>query len=175
MHRPLVYYDHPTLRQKAKNIPLITAEIKKLAEDMIDTMIHHNGVGLAGPQIGQLLRIFVIRDEFVDQAGDYQFGPSEVFINPMITNPSTKTVVMPEGCLSIPGIHSDVERPASIHIRYQTLDGETVTEEVTGFRARVMMHENDHLNGTLFIDRLPSDDRKQLEPELRVIKQKHKA
>ena len=80
---------------------------------------------------------------------------------------------MLEGCLSIPGVHAEVVRPLSIHVRYQTLDRRTVEEDVVGFRARVIMHENDHLNGNLYIDRLSSQERKKIEPLLRVIKEKH--
>lgn len=172
---PLCYYDDPILRKKALAIEKITPEIKQLAQDMIETMIHqNNGVGIAGPQVGKLLRIFIIRDEFAQPDGKWSFGPSEVMINPQLSQPSPEIVVMSEGCLSIPGIHSDVSRPASIKIRYQKLDGEIVEEIASGFRARVIMHENDHLNGVLFIDRLSAGERAKLDSHLRVVKQKYK-
>lgn len=172
---PLCYYDDPILRKKALKIEAITPEIRQLAADMIETMIHqNNGVGIAGPQVGKLLRIFIIRDEFTGSDGRWQFGPAEVMINPEISKPTPEQVAMSEGCLSIPGIHADVVRPAGLYIRYQNLDGQIVEEIVTGFRARVIMHENDHLNGVLFIDRLPKDLRARIDPQLRAVKQKYK-
>lgn len=172
---PLFYYDHPMLRKKAKPIEKITDEVIELAHNMVESMIHYNGVGLAGPQIGQLLRLFVIRDESIAEDGSYQLGEPEIFMNPTLSKPSKESVIMPEGCLSIPGLHRDVERPASICISYQTIDGHTKTENVAGFRARVMMHENDHLNGVLYIDRLSPRERKELGPQLRSVKQEYKS
>ena len=137
-------------------------------------MVHYNGVGLAAPQIGKLHRIFVVRDEIAQPDGEYQFGPPEVIINPVLSGPSSEMVVMPEGCLSIPGVHTDVIRPSTIHVRYQKLDGQFVEKELTKFLARVFMHENDHLNGVLFFDRLTPEQRKELEPQLRDVKQKYK-
>lgn len=172
---PLCYYDDPILRKKALPIEKITPEIVKLAEDMIETMIdQHNGVGIAGPQVGKLLRIFIIRDEFALPDGKWSFGPPEVMINPQLSEPSLETAFMSEGCLSIPGIHSDVTRPAAIKVRYQKLDGQVVEEVISGFRARVIMHENDHLNGVLFIDRLTAEARAKIGPQLRAIKEKYK-
>jgi len=169
----LLYYDHPGLRKKAVPIEEITEEIKQFAQDMVETMIHFNGVGLASPQVNRHVRLVVIRDEFVDEDEQYRLGPPEVLINPVLTLPSKEIDRMPEGCLSIPGIHAEVARPISIHIRYQTLDGRVVEEDVIGFRARVMMHENDHLNGVLYIDRLSPEDRARIEPMLRAVKSKY--
>ena len=171
---PLCYYDDPVLRTKALPIEDITDEIRRLSEDMIETMIHHNGVGLAGPQVGKLLRIFIIRDEIIEADGKVDYGLPEVMLNPVLSRPSKETAVMPEGCLSIPGVHYDVARPAKIHIRYQKLDKTFAEEEVAGFRARVIMHENDHLNGVLYFDRLTPEVRKKLEPRLRAVKQKYR-
>jgi len=171
---PLCYYDDPVLRKKAQLIERITPEIEQLASDLIETMIHANGVGIAAPQVGKLLRIFIIRDEFLRPDGTCDFGQPEVMINPVLSQPSAQTALMSEGCLSIPGIHADVTRPSAIQIRYQKLSGEWAEEKVSGFRARVIMHENDHLNGVLFIDRLSPDLRSKLEPQLRTIKQKFK-
>lgn len=171
---PLCYYDDPVLRKKAQPIPEITPEIVKLSEDMIETMIQQNGVGLAGPQVGKLLRIFVIRDEFTLPDGKWSFGPPEIMVNPQISAPSKGTAVFSEGCLSIPGIHMDITRPAALKIRYQKLTGEWVEEAVSQFRARVIMHENDHLNGVLFIDRLSPEERSRIDSQLRALKQKYK-
>ncbi len=172
---PLVYFDDPLLRKKAQPIEEITEEIRQLADRMIESMIHYNGVGLAAPQVGRLLRLYVIREELLGSDGQYQFGPAEVIVNPILSEPSDEIAAMSEGCLSIPGIHVDVPRPLRIRVRYQTLEGEIKEEEASGFRARVFMHENDHLNGVLFIDRLAPDVRKALDPELRAVKQKYRS
>lgn len=169
---PLLYYDDAGLRKKAFPIEMIDEDIKRLAQDMIDSMIHFNGVGLAAPQVGRLVRLIVIRDEFVGEGEEYSLGPPEVFINPILTRPSTETEKMPEGCLSLPGIHAEVVRPACIHVRYQKLDGKFVDEDAVGFRARVIMHENDHLNGVLYIDRISPEERARIEPMLRELKDK---
>ncbi len=171
---PLSYYDDPVLRKKALKIEKITDEIHQLSADMIESMIHYDGVGLAAPQAGKLLRIFVIRDEIPQPDGSYDFGPPEVIINPVISNPSAEMVFMSEGCLSIPGLHSDILRPAAIHVRYQRLDGEFVEEKASGFRARVFMHENDHLNGVLFFDRMTPEQRKKIDSHLRSVKMKYR-
>ncbi len=170
---PLLYYDDSELRKKSKPIEVITDEIQRFAQDMVESMIHYNGVGLAAPQVGRLLRLIVIRDEFIGSEEEYLLGPPEILINPILSAPTKKTEKRPEGCLSVPGIHAEVERPSGIHVRYQKIDGSIVEEDVAGFRARVIMHENDHLNGVLFIDRIFSDDRRKIEPLLRELKEKY--
>jgi len=166
-------YDDPILRKKAEPIERITPEIEQLAKDMIETMIAANGVGLAGPQIGHLLRIFIIRDERIDGTGGYILGEPEVIINPTLSNPSEEKVVMVEGCISLPGLYVEVIRPKTIHIRYMNLKGEWVEEVLDEFRARVTMHENDHINGVLMIDRMDKQTRKKIEPNLFAIKKKY--
>lgn len=175
MKLPLFYYGHSILRTKAKPIAQITPDIVQLAEDMIESMIAYgNAIGLAANQVGQLLRIFVIREEKFHEDGTFQsLGPPEVFINPVITNPSKEMEVMQEGCMSIPKVYPHVPRPKSIHISYQNLKGETIEEDVHGFRARMLMHENDHLNGVLMIDRTDPKERKQLESALQAVKKKY--
>ena len=171
---PLIYYDDPILRKKALIIEEISEEIHQLAKDMIKAMIHYNGVGLAAPQVGQLLRIFVIRDELTKPDGTYYLGPPEVIINPIMSDPSPEMVLMPEGCLSIPYVHHDIIRPSEIHVSYQTLEGQFVEEDLSGFRARVFMHENDHLNGVLFFDRMTPEGRRKIDSHLRAVKKKYR-
>lgn len=165
-------YGNPVLRAKAQPVAEITPEIESFVQDLIDTMIAYDGIGIAAPQVGKLLRIFVIREEIFLPNDQYTLGPIEVFINPVLTQPSKETDVMTEGCLSLPKLHVEVERPVSIHIRYQNLKGEWKEENPSGFRARMLMHENDHLNGVLTIDRTSDKNRKQVEPMLREFKQK---
>ncbi len=166
-------YEDSVLRKQALPIEAITPEIEKLGRDMIETMILHKGVGLAGPQVGVLLRIFVIQDERVNEVGEWVVSEPEIIINPVLSKPSQEKEVMQEGCLSLPGLHIDVVRPRTIHIRYQNIKGEWVEELVTDFRARVMMHENDHLNGVLTIDRMDKKERKKVEPLLQAIDKKY--
>jgi len=166
-------YEDPVLRKQALPIEAITPEIEKLGRDMIETMILHKGVGLAGPQVGVMLRIFVIQDERVNDIGEWVVSEPEIIINPVLSKPSQEKEAMQEGCLSLPGLHVDVVRPRTIHIRYQNIKGEWVEELVTDFRARVMMHENDHLNGVLTIDRMDKKERKKVEPLLQAIDKKY--
>lgn len=169
----LRYYGDPVLRKKCEKVEVLTPEIKKLVHDMIETMIHHNGIGLAASQIGELVRIFIIREELMGPSGDFYFGEPRVFINPVLSDPIPETEIMLEGCLSIPGLHINVERPKGITIEAMGLDGKTFKETILGFTARQFMHENDHLNGTLHIDRCSKKDRQRIEPALRRIKEKY--
>jgi len=173
MKLPLRYYGDPILRAKAKTIEKIDAEIVQLAHDMVAAMLEYNGVGLAAPQVGKLLRIYVFRDEWLNPAGHYELGHPQIAINPVLSSPSNDTETMLEGCLSLPNLHVNVVRPKKIHIRYQNLDGEFIEKTLEGFLARVNMHENDHLNGVLHVDRASPKDRKAIEVELQKIKKKY--
>ncbi|PIS02983.1 MAG: peptide deformylase [Chlamydiae bacterium CG10_big_fil_rev_8_21_14_0_10_42_34] len=171
---PIRYYGHPDLRVKAKPVEKITPEIIKICESMLAKMISlDNCIGFAGPQLGILLRIFVIREEIFLPDDKYALGDPEVIINPVLSSPSKELESMAEGCMSLPGLHVDVVRPKSIHVRYQNLKGEFVEEDLTDFRARMFMHENDHLNGVLHIDRMDPKERKKIEKILRDMKQKY--
>ncbi|MDR2053573.1 MAG: peptide deformylase [Treponema sp.] len=141
------------LRQKAEPVKPIGAEYKKIAEDMLDALHEGKGVGLAGPQVGLMKRIFVIH---VDR------DIPRVFINPTITMTSQEQVKYEEGCLSIPGIYADVTRPESIQVQAWNERGRPFTLDAGGILARVILHEYDHLEGTLFIDRLSEPKRKKI-------------
>jgi peptide deformylase len=174
MKLKLHYYGHPILRQKATAVAELTPEVIKTAQDMVETMLSHdNSIGFAGPQLGVSLRMFVIREEKSDDNENYYLGPPEVIINPVLSNPSKEMVVMAEGCMSIPKLHVEVARPAEIHVTYMNLKGEIITEHLKEFRARMFMHENDHLNGVLTIDRMDPKERKKIEPMLRALKEQY--
>lgn len=173
MKLPLTYYGDPLLRQKGEEIGEITPEIVQLAHDMIETMRASNGVGIAAPQVGKSLRLFIICDEKVGPDGEILLGEPEVILNPTLTAPSQESASMVEGCLSIPGVRVEVVRPLKIQIRYQNLKGEWIEEEATDFRARVIMHENDHINGVLMIDRTSEKERRRIEPLLKKIKKRY--
>ncbi|OGZ34938.1 MAG: peptide deformylase [Candidatus Portnoybacteria bacterium RIFCSPLOWO2_01_FULL_43_11] len=158
--------NNPILRQKAKEVKEITAEIKRLILDMEETMEKAAGVGLAAPQIGQSLRVLVAKsnDEPRTFRGQSIFarkrGPQKVrgeiiaLINPEIKKFSRKKVVMEEGCLSLPKQFSLIERPAKIKVKGLTEEGEKIKIKINGLLARIIQHEIDHLDGILIIDRI---------------------
>jgi peptide deformylase len=141
------------LRQKAEPVKPINGEIAKIAAEMIETMHQSKGVGLAGPQIGLKKRIFVVH---VD--GDVP----RVFINPSIIGTSQEMIKLEEGCLSVPGVWVDVVRPVSVRVQAWNEKGRPFTIETDGILARVILHEYDHLEGTLFIDRIPESRRNKI-------------
>ena len=132
------------LRQKSQPVPEVTDEIRALCNDMFETMIAADGVGLAGPQVGKLLRLFVvIADDDVRR----------VFINPHIIATSQELCDYDEGCLSIPKLYESITRPAKVTVQALNEDGKPFTLEADGFLARIIQHEYDHLDGILYIDR----------------------
>ena len=132
------------LRQKATPVTEINDDIRKLAEDMFDTMIAANGVGLACPQVGLSIRMFVIiADDDVRR----------VFINPQIIKTSEETCDYEEGCLSLPQVWEVINRPEKVTVQALDQNGKPFTLEADGFLARIIQHENDHLDGILYIDR----------------------
>jgi peptide deformylase len=133
------------LRQKAEPVNPINAATAKLAEEMLETMHQSKGIGLAAPQVGLMKRIFVIHID-----GDVP----RVFINPSIVATSQETIKQEEGCLSLPGVWADVVRPESVRVQAWNEKGRPFTLETGGILARAILHEYDHLEGTLFIDRL---------------------
>ena len=156
---PIVTLGHLVLKERAKEISEINVDIKQLAEDMYQTMYNANGVGLAAPQIGKGIRLFVIDAEPMDE--ELLKGAKMVFVNPIMLEESGEKWPHDEGCLSLPGIREEVKRHEKITIEYQNLEGEKFTQSFDGLLARVIQHEYDHLEGKLFIDYL-SPFRKRL-------------
>lgn len=148
----LRFYPDEILYEKAEPIAEIDGEVAALAESMIETMHSAQGIGLAGPQVGLLQRIFVVH---VD--GD----TPRVFINPQILRTSMEEVDIEEGCLSIPAIYAKVRRPEIVEVQAFNERGRPFTLEADGLLSRVIQHENDHLNGVLFIDHLSERARKR--------------
>jgi len=163
---PLAYYGDPILTKKADPIIKITDDIRNLVEEMIETMDACDGIGLAAPQIHHSIRLFVIRTPIETEQDKFELGEVQVFINPTLSLPSSETWRASEGCLSIPTIHSLVERPKEITVEYTSLDGRLIEKRFSGWEARVIMHENDHIDGILFIDRLDKEERVPLTPFL---------
>jgi peptide deformylase len=138
-------YGDPVLRRRAATVTEVTPEVRRLVEDMIDTMYDEVGIGLAAPQIGVSLRLIVV--------GDDEGRTARALVNPRIVDQGGQ-VTAEEGCLSIPGIFAQVTRAEWVKVEGEDLDGRPVTIEGRGLRARVYQHEMDHLDGILFIDRL---------------------
>lgn len=174
------YFGDPILRQKASPITEITPEVRQVVADMQATLKAHPGWGLAAPQVGHPIRLFLSWVPDCRVATEYDveasFDPSQirVYINPKLINPSNEICTYVEGCMSLPDIFPPVTRPIGITVEAMDLEGNTFTRDLWGFQARVIMHENDHLNGVLHIDRTPPRDRKLLEPQLRALKKQEK-
>lgn len=148
---------HPTLRQRASELlwPL-SPDALRLAEDMVETMLDAPGAGLAAPQVGVSVRLIVYRVEAhraTGQPGDIPCGPT-VLANPEVEPIGTATEGVWEGCLSLPGLRGYVERPSTVRLTARMLDGAPVQAVLTGFTARVVQHEVDHLDGILFPQRM---------------------
>lgn len=169
----IYYYGHPILRKRCEPVKEITDEIRKLAHDMIETMDKNDGIGLAAPQVGHSIRMFVLRNYVFTEEGHWTLSEPKVYINPKLSKPSEHVISDTEGCLSFPGIRVHVSRPDKIVIEAMDLDGKTFVEELEGYNARVRMHENDHINGVLFIDRIEAHEKKKIDPALKAIKKKY--
>ncbi len=144
----VIYYPHPTLRYVSKPIKRVDADLRRIAEEMLDLMYQSRGVGLAANQVDLPLRMFV-----ANPTGEQGSGEEFVIINPEVERPKGSESAE-EGCLSIPGLHGEVVRPKTIRLSAYDIKGNPIETTVEGFLARIFLHEIDHLNGTLFIDRM---------------------
>jgi peptide deformylase len=167
---PIVTYNDKVLRTKAKPIKENSEELQQLIDDMLHTMYNSNGVGLAAPQIGKEMRLFVVdADPMTEELEDEKdLGPI-VFINPEIKTTSGDTVKMEEGCLSIPDVRDDIPRPEFVEVFYKDRHFNEKTMLFKGFVSRVVQHENDHLNGVLFVDYLSAFRRRLHRSQLKKI------
>jgi peptide deformylase len=147
--RPLVILPAPQLRLTSAPIARVDDGVRKLAEDMLETMYAAPGIGLAAVQVGEMNRLITI-----DVSHDEDAKEPRVFINPEILWKSEELSVYEEGCLSIPDYYEEVERPAKIRVRYTNLAGEPEEVEADGLLATCLQHEIDHLDGVLFIDHI---------------------
>lgn len=172
---PIVAYGNPVLRKTGEEIEPDYPGLKELIDNMWETMYASNGVGLAAPQIGRAIRLFVIDsqqifDNMEDEEERNQYpgddGIKKVFINAIVKETGGEPWVYNEGCLSIPKIREDVTRTQSVTIEYEDEDFEIHTETYTGITARVILHEYDHIEGKLFIDYLPLLKKKLIKRKL---------
>jgi len=148
--------DNPILRQKAVEVKDFGKGLKKMAKDMLETMIKANGLGLAAPQVGISKRMFLI-------VLDYKSGNEKAIamVNPVILAQSKETELAEEGCLSLPDMFERVERPIEITVEFSDLDGNRQVLTLSGLNAREVLHENDHLDGVLFTDRFREQERER--------------
>jgi peptide deformylase len=154
--RDILVVPDPTLKKVSARVDVVDDELRALMDDMLETMYAAPGIGLAAIQVGVARRVIVM-----DLAR--QEGPPapQFFVNPEILWASEETAPYEEGCLSVPEIYDEVERPSRVKIRYQTYQGETVEEDAEGLYAVCIQHEMDHLEGVLFIDHLSRLKREQ--------------
>jgi len=173
MKHQLRYYGDPILREKAQPVEEITEEVRQLVKEMLEFIKTHDALGLAAPQIGILLRIFVANVDYEDENGEVHVTEPTVYINPVLKNHSEAIVERTEGCLSVPKLYLAIPRPLSVTVEAMDINGNRFTRDMYGYAARNIMHENDHLNGVLFFDWLKGKRRTQIDPQLRLIKQKY--
>ncbi len=174
MIRPIVAYGDPVLKRRAEPIDLEgdTAWLQELIDDMYETLHNAHGVGLAAPQIGESIRLFITdasayadQEEEMEPLRDFR----EVFINPEIVEEEGDTWDFEEGCLSIPGIREEVERPPIVRIRYYDRNLEAQDKTYQGLAARIVQHEYDHIEGILFTDHLKPLKKRLLKRKLKEI------
>lgn len=173
---PIYVVPQPVLKKPAEVVSAITPDIRKLVDDMVETMYAARGIGLAAPQVGVSQRVIVMdvdqkrpdgsdHDEDSDEDEDdapLEKGTVRVFINPEVVWESEEENVYEEGCLSIPGQYAPVTRPKQVRVKYMDLDGNTQEVEADGLLATCLQHEIDHVNGILFTDHLSSLKRDML-------------
>jgi peptide deformylase len=164
---PIYTYGHEVLKKVAKPIKHVDDGLKTLIADMFETMHQASGIGLAAPQIGKSIRLLVVD---LSRQEDYKDEKPLVVINPQILETKGR-VTMEEGCLSLPGIRETVERPRKILLKYRDEKFAEHEQWFDGLTSRVLQHENDHLNGDLFIDYLDSEIKKEFKQDLADIKQ----
>jgi peptide deformylase len=161
----ILFYGDPILRKKAKPVTAFDGALSEFAEEMIQTMMERDGVGLAAPQVGKSVQLVVIDATKGEK-------PPLVLVNPVFTYLSKEKEEREEGCLSFPDIHLDIKRPSIVSVKAQDVHGQECTiEKADGLLARALLHEIDHLNGLLIIDQVSVIQRKLLSGRLKKIAQ----
>ncbi|HLP74859.1 MAG TPA: peptide deformylase [Bacteroidales bacterium] len=166
---PIVIYGHPILRKTAAEIDKDYPGLEQFISDMFETMYHSDGLGLAAPQVGKSIRLFVIDGKALAEDEPELADFKKVFINAHITERSADLIPMTEGCLSIPNLREEVERESRIKINYYNENWEYHDEVYEGYKARIIQHEYDHLDGILFPDRLSPLKKRLLKGKLTAI------
>jgi peptide deformylase len=179
MIREIVHYDAPVLRARGREIGAMTPAIKSLVQDLLDTMRHARGVGLAAQQIGEALQIAVIDVTGIKERPSKMWIKGKpvdpeaymplILINPVV-KPTKSKIIGHEGCLSFPRLTLDIARAQRVGVRTQTLDHPLFEFDAGGLLARAVLHEVDHLHGRLFIDHLSTEERRLIREDLEYIK-----
>lgn len=167
---PIYIYGFPVLKKVAEPIEKDYPELPQLLENMFETMYDAKGVGLAAPQIGLSIRIFVVDTVQMMKEEEKDKGIKKVFINAQVLHEEGEVWSYEEGCLSIPNIHGDVERPSRVKISYLDENFVSHEEEFDGINARVIQHEYDHIEGQLFIEKLKPLKKKLIQGKLNKMK-----
>ncbi len=162
----IVFYPEPVLQRRAEEVPAAGDELRTLVEGMLEAMVEAHGVGLAAPQVARGLRLFVASD--TGRAED-----AMVFLDPEV-QPFGPIVEMEEGCLSLPGINAQVLRPEGVRVAWTDLDGERRSGEFHELMSRIIQHENDHLDGILFFERMTEADRLRVRPDLSALEEQYR-
>ncbi|HIX54151.1 MAG TPA: peptide deformylase [Candidatus Sphingobacterium stercoripullorum] len=176
MKLPIVAYGHPALRKETVEINEEYPKLQELIDNMFETMYNANGIGLAAPQVGLSIRLFIV--DGTPLAEDDEDGPGDkslenfkkVFINPIIVEERGENCSLTEGCLSIPDISEEVLRQDTVVINYLNEEFEEIEEEYTGMAARIIQHEYDHIEGKLFVDKLSPLTKARVKRKLDLIK-----
>lgn len=171
MKLPIYLMGHPVLRAENSEVPADYPNLKKLVADMFETMYFSEGVGLAAPQVGLSLRLVVIDADPMSEAFPECKGRKFTLINPKVTVLDGDSVSRAEGCLSIPGISENVSRVEHIRLDWLDEDFKPHSEELSGFVARIVQHECDHLEGVVFTDHCSAIRKQLIRPKLRNIAQ----
>lgn len=166
---PIVIYGHPILRKVAAEIDKDYPGLQQLVSDMFETMYYSDGLGLAAPQIGKSIRIFVIDGTPLAEDEPELAGFKKVFINAHITERSSDLIPMNEGCLSIPNLREEVLRESRVRINYYDENWEYHDDVFEGYKARVVQHEYDHLDGIMFTDKVSPLRKRLLKSKLTAI------
>jgi len=156
----IIPHPHPTLRVCSRPIRRVDAQLRQIVAEMLDLMYEADGVGLAANQVNLPLRLFV-----ANPTGSREEGEELVLLNPEIQFPKGNETAQ-EGCLSLPGLYGNVKRPKSVRVSAYDLSGNSIETEVDGFLARVIQHENDHLNGVLFFDRMSEESKRDINEQI---------
>ena len=166
---PVTIYGHPVLRKKTEPVTPGTEGLKEFIDNMFETMYQSDGVGLAAPQVNSRHRLFVVDGSPMGEDDESLKDFKRVFINPEIIERAEEENFAEEGCLSIPGIREEVKRPVSVRMRYQDENLDAHEETITGFAARIIQHEYDHLEGVLFTDKISPLRKRLLRKKLMAI------
>lgn len=173
MKRELAYYGDPILRKKAAEVTEFNEETRELIKDMHEIMLERRGIGIAAPQVHVSLRIFMINPYKQDEeTKEWVPATTTIFVNPKIIEVGEQLCGYTEGCLSIPKIYEEVIRPYRVTVQALDENFQPFERTFDGMEGRIILHENDHINGVLFIDRLPTKRRKELDPLLNEIKRR---